>query len=60
MMHADAAVNLVVQADAVVVILIARKLHAVHAEVGVPPAGPVGVFGVHLRQGDERAAVLGP
>ena len=38
-------------------ILVAGKLHAVHAEVGVAPAGPLDVLGVNLRQGDERPAV---
>ena len=55
-MDADAAVDLVVQPDlAVGLVLVARELHAVHAEVRLPPAGPVGVFGVDLRQRDERA-----
>ena len=39
MMHADPAVNLVVQADfAVRLVLAAGELHAVHAEVRAPPA----------------------
>ena len=39
-MHADAAVDLIVQADfAVRLVLAAGKLHAVHAEVRAPPAG---------------------
>ena len=59
--HADAAVDLVVQADlAVRLVLVAGELHAVHAQVGVPPAGPVGVLGVDLRQRDERPAVARP
>ena len=50
-MHADAAMNLIVQADLPIrLVLVARKLHAVHAEVGMPPAGPLGVLGVNLRQ----------
>ena len=39
-MHADRAVNLIVQADfAIGLVLAAGKLHAVHAQVRVPPAG---------------------
>lgn len=60
-MDADAAVNLVVQADLLIgLILSAGKLHAVHAEIGVLPAGPVSVFGVDLRQRDECSAVVRP
>ena len=61
MMDADAAMDLVVQADlAIRLVLVAGQLHAIHAEVGVPPAGPVGVLGVDLRQRDEGAAVARP
>jgi len=57
-MDTDAAVNLVVQADfAVGLILVAGQLHAIHAEIGVAPAGTVGVLGIDLRQRDEGAAV---
>jgi hypothetical protein len=60
-MHADAAVDLVVQADfAERVVTVSRKLHAVHAEVGLAEAGAVGVFRVDLRQRHERAAVHRP
>src|SRR5688500_15079823 len=59
-MNADAAMNLVVQAGAALVVLVARELHAIQAEIGGPPAGPIGVFGVDLRQGNERTAVFGP
>ena len=39
-MHADRAMDLIVQADfAIRLVLAAGKLHAVHAEVRVPPAG---------------------
>ncbi len=49
-MDADAAVDLIVQTDlAVGLILVAGELHPVHAQVGMPPAGTVGVFRVHLR-----------
>ena len=55
---ADAAMNLVVQADlAIELVLVAGKLHAIHAEVRCAPAGPVGILGVDLRQRDERPAV---
>ena len=58
---ADRAVDLVVQADlAVRLVLVAGKLHAVHAEVRAPQARLADVFGVDLRQRDERAAVVGP
>ena len=60
-MHADAAMDLIVHADFDVgLILAAGKLDAVHAEVGVSPAGMVGVFGVDQRQRDEGAGVVGP
>ena len=61
MVHADAAMQLVVEADlAVVLVGIARQLDAVHAEVRMLRAGMVRVFGVNSRQGDERSAVAGP
>ena len=61
MVDADRAVDLVVQADfAVGLVLAAGELDAVHAEVRVSPAGLRDVFGVDLRQRDERAAVVGP
>src|SRR5262245_23192290 len=61
MVYADAAMNLVVQADFTIrLILVAGKLHAVHAEIGMPPAGLVHVFGVDLRQGDEWSAIVWP
>jgi hypothetical protein len=61
MMHADAAVDLVVEADLPVRhVPVSGKLHAVHAEIGMPPARPKGVFGVDLRQRDESAAVARP
>ena len=60
-MDADAAMDLVVQTDLPVrLVLVAGQLHAIHAEVGVPPAGPVRVLGVDLRQRDEGAAVARP
>ena len=58
---ADRAVDLVVEADfAVGLVLAAGELDAVHAEVRVSPAGLRDIFGVDLRQRDERAAVVGP
>ena len=60
-MDADRAVDLIVEADfAVGLVLAARQLDAVHAEVRVSPAGLRDIFGVDLRQRDERAAVVGP
>ena len=45
MVHADAAVELVVEAHlAVGLVGVARELHAIHAEVRVLRAGPVGVL----------------
>ena len=59
--HADRAMDLIVQADfAVRLVLAAGKLHAVHAEVRAPPARRADIFGVDLRQRDERAAVVRP
>ena len=44
-MNADAAVNLVVQADLLIAFVLAtRKLHAVHPQIGMCPAGSIGVF----------------
>src|SRR5262249_23617629 len=54
MMDTDAAVDLVVQADlASRFVFVAGKLDAIHTEVGVTPAGLVGVLRVDLRQRDE-------
>ena len=59
--HADAAVDLVVQPDlAVRLVLVARELNPVHPQVRPRQAGPVGVLGVDLRQRDERPAVHRP
>ncbi len=59
--HADAAVNLVVHADFFVrPVLAAGDLNAIDAEVGMAPAWVVGIFGVHSGQGNEGAAVVGP
>ena len=61
MMDADAAMDLVVQTDFPVrCIGVAGELHPVHAQVGMPPAGPVGVLGIDLRQRDERPPVARP
>ncbi len=61
MVYADPAVNLVVEADFPIVLVgVARELHAIHAEVRVLRARPVGVLGVDGRQRDERAAVTRP
>ena len=61
MVDADRAVDLIVEADfAVGLVLAAGELDAVHAEVGVSPAGLRDIFGVDLRERDERAAVVGP
>ena len=59
--HADAAMDLVVQPDlAILLVRAAGKLHAVHAQVrGLGPR-PTRVLGVDLRQRDEGAAVVGP
>ena len=60
-MHADAAVNLIMQPDlAIRLIVVACQLYAVHAQVGMTPAGSIGILGVDLWQSDERAAVAGP
>ena len=60
-MHADRAVNLVVEADlAVWLVAVAGELHAVHAEIRTPQARLADVFGVDLRQRDECPAVVGP
>jgi hypothetical protein len=52
---------LIVEADfAVGLVLAARKLDAVHAEVRVPPTRLGDIFGVDLRKRDERAGIVGP
>ena len=61
MVHADPAMDLVVQPDlAVGLVLVARELDPVHPQVRSSQAGPVGVLGVDLRQRDERPAVHRP
>ena len=58
---ADAAVNLVVQpALAVRLVLVARELHAVHAEVRLHPAGRSGCSVYTCGQRHERPAVQRP
>ena len=60
-MHADPTVQLVVQADFLVgLVVIARELHPVHAEVAAFGARAVGVFGVDRRQRDKRPAISRP
>jgi hypothetical protein len=60
-MNPDGALQLIVQTDfAVGLVLAARKLDAVHAEVRMPPAGLRDILGVDLRQRDERAAIVWP
>ena len=59
--HADPAVNLVVNADFPVrLVLVARDLHAVHPEIALPQARTAGVFGVNLWKRDEWAAIAWP
>ncbi len=62
MMHADAAMDLVVHARlAFRRVAIAAKLHAVHAQVRAQHrAGVVRIFSIDLRQRDVSAAVVGP
>ena len=61
MVHADAAVNLVVEPGfAIRHVLIAGELHAVHAQVRLSRAGPVGVFGINQRKRHKGPAVIGP
>ena len=51
MVHADAAVDLIVEPDlAVRLVLVARELDPVHPQVRSRRARPVGVLGVNLRQ----------
>src|SRR6266545_4841506 len=60
-MDADAAMDLIVQPHLTIgLIRASRKLDAIHAEIGVTPAGAVGVLGIDLRQRDEGAAVARP
>ena len=60
-MHADAAMDLIVQPDLPIGrVLAARNLHAVHAQVGIQQARLVGMLGVNFRQRDERPAVARP
>ena len=60
-MQSDRAVNLVVQADFLVLqVISSRQLDAVHPQVRAGKAGAIGVFGVDFRQRDKRPAVAGP
>ena len=66
MVHADAAMDLVMQSDlAIALVLVAAELHAIHAEVRVQQApgtcaAVAGIFRIDLRQRDVGAAVVGP
>ena len=61
MVHADRTVDLIVQTDLPIgAVLAAGELDAVHAEIGMSPAGMIDVFGVDLWQCDEGAAVVWP
>ena len=61
MVHADAAVELVVEAGLEVgFVVVAPELHAVHAQVRPLRAGVVRVLGVDGRERDEGAAVARP
>ena len=60
MVHADAAMDLVMQAHLVGGVVVARQLHTVHAQIGGIRAGACGILAVDQRQGDEGAAVHGP
>ena len=60
-MDADRAVDLIVQADLPIgSVLSAGQLDAIHAQVGLGEAGPVGMLGINLGQRDERAGIAGP
>jgi hypothetical protein len=61
MMHADPAVDLIVQPDlASRLVGVAGELDPVHPQVRAAQAGPVGILGIDLGQGDERSAVHRP
>ena len=61
MMHADPAMELIVQSDLPLGgVEAAAELDAVHAEVGVPPSRAADILRKDQRQRDERAAVAGP
>jgi len=61
MVDADAAVDLVVDADLLVQpVLISGQLHPVHSQVGMADAGTLSALGVDLGKGDEGATVVGP
>ena len=61
LVHADASMQLVVQADFFVgYIIVSRQLNAVHAEVSVHDTWLIYVFAINLRQGDECTPIMWP
>ena len=61
MVHADAAMDLIVQAHlAVRLVLAAGKLDAIHAQIAVAGPRPLWILAVHLGQRDECPAVVRP
>src|SRR3569833_1328845 len=61
LMNADAAMDLVMQADLLVLyIIVPGKLDTVHTQVGIHNAGLIDILRINLRHSDERAAVQGP
>ena len=61
MVHANAAVDLVVQADlSILAIVIPAQLNAVHPQIRLHHARSFDVLPVDLRQGNERPAVRRP
>ena len=61
MVHADATVDLIVQAHlAIRLVLTTGKLDAIHAQVAVWNSRSLWILGVDLGQGYEGPAVVGP
>jgi len=60
-MDTDAALDLVVKSNFTIGrVLSAGELHAVHTQIGMPPAWPVRVFGIDLRQRHKGTAIPRP
>ncbi|MNR30064.1 hypothetical protein D3C85_1474950 [compost metagenome] len=60
-MDSDAAMNLVMQADFFIeFILVPAQLNPIHPKIGIHNAWLIWIFRIHLRQGNECAAILWP
>src|SRR5258708_17680802 len=60
-MYTYATVDLVMQSNFLVKeVIIACHLYSVHPQVSIHDAGFISIFGIYLRHGDKRAAILWP